>query len=162
MTIESLQTCEDSKLIPKFLKFRIPKNGCFNKNAVEKFQANLLKLEVRNAKTQLEKKKEDTEECLIELRQKIPAKLIPTVLLHTRVAWFTEKQKVHTKHQEKLNNLSIDQDRPIARVKKDTITILDNIKDLPEYVIATLAKGPKHPVLGKFDKKQQQLKLMHL
>ena len=32
MRIEFLQTCEDSKLIPKFLKFRIPKNGCFNKN----------------------------------------------------------------------------------------------------------------------------------
>ena len=96
---------------------------------------------------------------MIELRPKIPAKLIPTVLLHTRVAWFTEKEKVHTKHQEKLNNLSIDQDRPIAKIKKDTITILDNIKDLPEYVIATLAKGPKYPVLSKIDEKATAAKI---
>ena len=63
------------------------------------------------------------------------------------------KEKVHTKHQDKLSRLFIEQDRPIARVNTDTITILDNIKNMPEYVRATLAKGPRHPVLTKFDEK---------
>ena len=43
MRIEFLQACQENKLIPKFLKFRIPNTGCFNKKAVERFQQNLLK-----------------------------------------------------------------------------------------------------------------------
>ena len=91
--IEFLQTCEENKVIPKFLKFRIPKNGCFNANEVERFQAKLLKIELKNAKHLLNKRRQDTEEFLSEFRPNIPAKLIPTVLLHTRIAWFTEKEK---------------------------------------------------------------------
>ena len=145
--------CEDNKLTPKFLKFRIPKNGCFNANEVERFQAKLLKIELKNAKHLLNKRKKDTEEFLSEFRPKIPAKLIPTILLHTRIAWLTEKEKIQAKHQDKLRQLSIEQDRPIARMNTGTITILDNIKNVPEYVRATLANGPRHPLLTKFDEK---------
>ena len=55
--IEFLQTCEDNKLIPKLLKSRIPNNGCFNKNSEEKFQANLLKIELKSARNLLDKRK---------------------------------------------------------------------------------------------------------
>ena len=58
--IEFLQTCEENKVIPKFLKFRIPQNGCFNANAVERFQAKLLNIEIKNAKKLLNKRKQDT------------------------------------------------------------------------------------------------------
>ena len=91
--IEFLQMCEDNKLTPKFLKFRIPKNGCFNADEVERFRTKLLKIERKNAKHLLNKRRKDTEEFLSEFRPNIPAKLIPTVLLHTRIAWFTEKEK---------------------------------------------------------------------
>ena len=148
-----MKTCEENKLIPKFLKFRIPTIGCFNKYAVEMFQTKLLKTELRNAKNLLDKKKKETEDCLIQLRPKIPAKLIPTVLLHTRIAWSTEREKLQTKHQNKLNNLSIDQDRPIANRNEYAINILHGKEQLPEYVKTTLAKGTKHPILNKFDKK---------
>ena len=90
--IEFLKTCHENKLIPKLLKFRIPTIDCFNKYAVEMFQTKLLKTELRNANNLLDKKKKETEECLIQLRPKIPAKLIPTVLLHTRIAWSTERE----------------------------------------------------------------------
>ena len=52
--IEFLQTCEENKVIPKFLKFRILNNGCSSSNAVEKFQANLLKIELKTQKTKTE------------------------------------------------------------------------------------------------------------
>ena len=81
-----LKTCYENKIIPKFLKLRVPNNGCFNKNAVERFQANLLETELREARILRDKYKKDTEDCLIQLRSKIPRKLIPTVLLHTRTS----------------------------------------------------------------------------
>ena len=108
---------------------------------MERFQAKLLNIEIKKAKKLLNKRKQETEKCLSEFRSKIPTQLIPTILIHTRQAWFTEKAKIQAKHQEKVNLLSMEQDRPIARVKEDAITILDNIEHVPEYVRATLAKG---------------------
>ena len=50
-------------------------------------------------------------------------------------------------------NLSIDQDCPNAKINKNAINILNRQEQLPEYVNATLTKGPKHPIQNKFDEK---------
>ena len=40
LRIEFLTKCKLAEIIPKFLKFRIPTNGCFDNNTVHKFQQN--------------------------------------------------------------------------------------------------------------------------
>ena len=86
MRIGFLKTCQENKVVPRFLKFRVPNTGCFNKNAVERFQTSLLKTELRKAKTLLDKNKKDTEDYLSQFKSKIPSPLIPTLLFHTRVS----------------------------------------------------------------------------
>ena len=53
--INSLRTsflykCKNNDIIPSFLKFRIPNNGCFNQKSVHDFQLKLLKQEIVKAK----------------------------------------------------------------------------------------------------------------
>ena len=151
--IEFLKMCCESKVIPSFLKFRVPNIGCFNKTAVEKFQSHLLRTELRKARVLLDKIKEDTMNCLIQLRNTTPTKLIPTLLWHARRIWFTEKESIHKRHEQKLLNLAIAQDRPIARRNMKALYMLDTNENLPEYVRATLSKGPNHPILDTFDEK---------
>lgn len=38
LRIKFLETCKRSDIVPKFLKFRIPSNGCFRDETVHKFQ----------------------------------------------------------------------------------------------------------------------------
>ena len=45
-----LENCKRSDLIPKFLKFRVPNNGCFDDKAVHEFQKRLLNKEIMKAK----------------------------------------------------------------------------------------------------------------
>ena len=43
LRIRFLETCWYADIIPKFLNFRIPNNGCFDETAVHTIQRNLLK-----------------------------------------------------------------------------------------------------------------------
>ena len=40
LRIDFLKNCKKAELIPKFLKFRIPNNGCFDDKAIHEFQKN--------------------------------------------------------------------------------------------------------------------------
>ena len=51
--IEFLKNCKRADLTPRFLKFRIPSNGCFDENSVRNFQRQLLKKELTRAKENL-------------------------------------------------------------------------------------------------------------
>ena len=51
--INFLQKCKSSEIIPKFLRFRIPKNGCFDEKSVLNFQRKLLSKEITKAKDEL-------------------------------------------------------------------------------------------------------------
>ena len=50
LRIDFLKNCKKAELIPKFLKFRIPNNGCFDDKAIHEFQKNLLNKEIIRAK----------------------------------------------------------------------------------------------------------------
>ena len=41
-----LLNCKKSDIVPKFLRFRIPQNGCFNEKSVHDFQMKLLHQEI--------------------------------------------------------------------------------------------------------------------
>ena len=48
--IEFLEQCIRNDIIPTFLKFRVPNNGCFEPTVVHNFQRKLLKGEIKTAK----------------------------------------------------------------------------------------------------------------
>ena len=76
LRIGFLNNCLKSKIIPRFLKFRVPKNGCFDDRAVHEFQVKLLRKEIYNAG----RVKNSTSEKLIENRK---VETAITELLHT-------------------------------------------------------------------------------
>ena len=53
LRIKFLENCKRADLIPNFLKFRIPNNGCFDEKSIHDFQRQLLNKELLNAKQNL-------------------------------------------------------------------------------------------------------------
>ena len=127
--IQFIEQCIQADIIPRFLKFRIPENGCFEPIVVHNFQRNLLKNELSKAK-----KTQVTQMNVIEtkrsvLRDVVPVKLIPSIAL------------------------SRERQRPLFDVH-DTVRICDEDIAPPRYVLDTLALGPKNAILDKFDPKE--------
>ena len=104
-----LQNCKKADIIPKFLKFRIPNNGCFDDNAVHTFQKSLLQKEISKAKEQLKILNNQSQDKLYILRDHTPAKCIPSVLFHIRHFRNELKTKTIETHCKKLQSLSLDQ-----------------------------------------------------
>ena len=59
-----LKNCKTSDIIPKFLNFRIPQNGCFDNSTVHTFQKSLLNKEIIKAKEDLQ-----NVQCNLELKR---------------------------------------------------------------------------------------------
>ena len=75
----------DNHVIPKFLRFRIPANGCFNNLAVKNFRRKLLKLEIdkaRNLKVEMDSKLKTARDSLVD---GLPDKLLESVWWHVRL-----------------------------------------------------------------------------
>ena len=53
LRISFLEKCRDANIIPKFLKFRVPNNGCFSDSSVKDFQRRLLHKEIGKANSTL-------------------------------------------------------------------------------------------------------------
>ena len=62
--IEFIEKCLQADIIPRFLKFRVPENGCFEPTVVHNFQCNLLKVELSKAK-----KTKETHSNIIETKR---------------------------------------------------------------------------------------------
>ena len=150
--IEFIEDCCQADIIPRFLKFRIPENGCFEPSIVHNFQRNLLKAELVKAKRQKEVHLNNVQLGRTELREASSTKLIPSIVLYTRQAVKTARIEVKKSHARKLKAWSKEQQRPLFDVH-DTVKILDADIKPPRYVIDTLALGPKNSTLEKFDSK---------
>ena len=152
LRIKFLENCKQADLIPRFLKFRIPNNGCFDENTVHNFQRQLLnkeliraKEDLRNNENQLSKKRE-------EIKNTVPDKCIPSIVIHTRNVRVTIRREQLKTHARKLANLSEEQERPLFNVK-NTVVVSDLDKSPPKYVLETLSLGPKNAVLDRFEPK---------
>ena len=74
-----LESCLQADIIPKFLKFRIPNNGCFEPTVVHNFQRRLLKQELSKAKetilqhdASLDARRSALQQSIPEIWQSIP------------------------------------------------------------------------------------------
>ena len=151
--IQFLQNCKKADIIPKFLKFRIPNNGCFDDNAVHTFQKSLLQKEISKAKDQLKVLNNQIQDKLSILRDHTRAKCIPSVLFHIRHFRNELKTKTIETHFKKLQNLSLDQGKPLFRTE-NTVKWVDIDNPPPAYVIETLSLGPRSAVIDEFNPKE--------
>ena len=102
LQIKFLENCKRADLIPRFLKFRIPNNGCFDEKTVHNFQKQLLKKELCRAKEDLKKTQSHLEEKRDALRNTAPDKCIPSIILHTRRMRRKARQEQSRTHAKKL------------------------------------------------------------
>ena len=101
LRVRFLDNCKHADVIPRFLKFRIPNNGCFHEKTIHDFQLQLLKKELQKAKVELKSLQEKLDEKRCCLKAVVPRKCLPSIALYTRfVRWNTrsEQLKKHNKN----------------------------------------------------------------
>jgi len=81
LRIDFLENCLKADIIPRFLTFRIPNNGCFNDKAVHEFQVRLLRKEITTARAEKRVSLEKLKENRDKLKEQLPEKCIPSVIL---------------------------------------------------------------------------------
>ena len=153
-----VKKCKQTDIIPRFLKFRIPNNGCFEQIVVHNFQLRLLKEELSKATKSKELHCRNVEEKRNALRNNLPTKLIPSVILFTRIAVSEARKTTGKTHKKKLHSLSREQERPLFNVH-DTVKFVDVDQMPPQYVLDTLALGPNKSILDKFNSKEMLAEL---
>ena len=142
--------CRDSDIIPKFLLFRVPNNGCFDDQSVHNFQRRLLHKEIATAQNQLKEHDKSLDDKRSSLRVKLPPDLIPSVVWHSRLRRIKTRKEIQQTHRKKLCNLSEKQSRPLLSVE-NTVIFSEFAGNIPNYVRQTLALGPRHPIMSKFN-----------
>ncbi|XP_066916931.1 uncharacterized protein [Clytia hemisphaerica] len=121
LRIVFLNNCLKSKIIPRFLKFRIPNNGCFDDRSVHEFQINLLRKELHKAATEKSTSVRKLDESRDSFKQKLPNKCTSSVILHTRYVIRLLREQRSRKLNDKLFRLSNEQERPLFNVN-NTLT----------------------------------------
>ena len=111
--IQFIENCRSADVIPKFLKFTIPNNGGSEPTAVHNSQRKLLKQELFKAKKTLAEHELKVKERRDILKGFFPRKLLPSVLLFTRVTAFNTRKNVEATHTKKLENLWKEQGHPL-------------------------------------------------
>ena len=137
--VSFLEQCSEADIIPRFLKFRIPDNGCFEPTVVHNFQLKLLKTELNKAKKTIEKREKTVKDARIALRSIVPDRLVPSVVLFCRIEVSNTKEELMKTHCNKLQNLSKEQERPLFNVH-DTVKLIDLDEVPPKYVMESHPK----------------------
>ena len=150
LRIKFLENCKRADVIPRFLKFRIPNNGCFDERSVHDFQRKLLTKELQKAKYDLQLLHKNLEEKRRQLIQVVPRKCLPSVAVHTRNSRLRTRREQSSKHNRKLAILSEEQERPLFNVQ-NTVVICGLDVRPPAYVMETLSLGPRNAVLDHFE-----------
>ena len=152
LRINFLESCLRADIIPNFLRFRVPNNGCFDDKSVHDFKKRLLRKEIFSAKRDLDTSKQKVSEKRQGLQSRVANKLIPSIALFVRNETRILRIKQRETHKKKLESLSIQQDRPLLTVSNTVISFGLTTK-LPKIVSDTLSLGPKSAVLDKINPK---------
>ena len=109
LRVKFLDNCKRADVIPRFLKFRIPSNGCFDEKSIHTFQKTLLNKELQKAKTTTQTLTTTLNERRQQLRSVVPEKALPSVILYTRITRHNTRMQQDEVHNRKLAVLSEEQ-----------------------------------------------------
>ena len=121
LRIGFLESCKCSDLIPKFLELRIPNNGCFEQKTIREFQHKLLKKEIIKAKKDLAATIQQLGDKRNAIKSAVPRKLLPSILLYTRINTNRCRRNQMQIHNNKLAALAEQQERPLFSIKNTVI-----------------------------------------
>ena len=147
--IQFLKQCLDNRLIPRFLRFKVPSNGVFNDKTVHAFQLKLLRTELNRAQKSKLQHETELDACRSLLVESFPDAMLWSLSVFTRKDGREHFRKLKQKHDKKLQELSKSQERPLR--SSDRTVICEEGIELPSVVLNLLLFGPKHPVMTKFD-----------
>ena len=150
LRLKFLESCNRSEIIPRFLTFRIPNNGCFDDRAVRDFQMKLLRKEIVNAKNDVKRSIEKVTTDRGEMQLHVSHKCLPSIILYTRIFLRKVRSDQIQKLDDKLHRLSEEQERPLFNVK-NTVICFGLTKAPPKYVMETLSLGPRNSVMEVFN-----------
>ena len=136
--VKLLGECKQNKLIPDFLKFRVPNNGKFTKQAIFDFQYKLLKAEFYEAENELVNIKAELEPARKTLQKLAYESNEGMLMLHHMInSIFRLSNKIQRdiseRHALKLNKWSIRQDKPLCKIA-NTVKIIEQVPPLSSFV----------------------------
>ena len=99
--ISFLTSCLKNDLIPKFLNFRVPSNGCFEPTTVHNFQRRLLRKEIASAKEHQKKLTETLDGTRAKLRGLSPG-IKFSLIKHLRLHIANLRLQNEKRHRKKL------------------------------------------------------------
>ena len=97
-----LKKCLSNDLIPRFLKFRIPENGCFEATMFHNFQRRLLRREVSEAHRTMIMRSDQLPKARQILKAKCTDYLLLSVAWHSRMDTRAERLTIHAGHKKNL------------------------------------------------------------
>lgn len=118
----------------------------------------MLRKEIVKAKCDLEIALEKVTIQRNNVKQEIPEKLFPSIIVHTRIDTEELRFEQNSKFNDKLYRLSLEQDQPLFNVK-NTVFCFNLLKTPPKYIMETLSLGPKNAVLEKFNPNEVLMEL---
>ena len=147
--VDFLHSCLRNDLTPRFLKFRIPSDGCFEPTIVHNFHRKLSKKEISTTSARVLEVKEELDNARKEFLQYTSEATLPSKKFHTRKYMRELVSEIKDRHRRKLESLFSEQEKPLHDLK-NTVRIVGDIK-VPDLVLDYLSLGPKHPVRDKFN-----------
>ena len=114
-----LENCLRNDVLPSFLKFRVPENGCFERTLVHNFQLRLLRRELTETIKQLSPKEDNLKVTRAAFSSRLIETLRESACFYTRQLLWRINSEVGGRHSEKLEMLSKKkQGKPLRAVGK--------------------------------------------
>ena len=116
LRLRFLRNCQMSDIIPRFLKFRVPLNGCFEERNVQKFQRKLLRKEIVEAARNLENQQAELVGISKKIVDLIPSKWVLKV--SPELTWKCRdcRKQLNRTHRN-IKEVSEKQQKPSRRVE---------------------------------------------
>ena len=153
LRLKFLENCNKADIIPRFLKFRVPNNGCFHDRTVRDFQLKLLRKEIVTAKSDVKHSMEKVTNNRKEIQHNISYKCLPSIVLHTRMFLRRVRSNQTNKLNDKLHRLSEEQERPLFNVH-NTVMCYGLMKTPPKFVMDTLSLGSRNSIMEVFNQNE--------
>ena len=99
--INFIVSCRAADITPRFLRFRVPDNGCFEPTVVRNFQRKLLNQELKRARDLLNVHNKSIIRLCNEVRTIVLSAYIPSIVFNSRYIINTTRKTKRQRHKRK-------------------------------------------------------------
>ena len=113
------------------------------------FQRTLLRSEIAASSKTIKSPEDNLAQARLSISTCLSEVMLASLSVHIRHNGKIEWEKITAIHDQKLENLSREQEKPV-RTKSRILTVQEGL-DIPKHILEFLSYGPKHPFMTKFD-----------